>query len=75
MRVECGTPDVPRLFPAEVLMIGPVSVELLMSIAWSPGSLWLRKRGWPPTLAALTRILIGVVAIALLVLLVCSSAR
>ncbi len=55
-------------------VIGPVLIALLITIAWSPGSAWLRKRGWPPTLAALTGILIGVGAIALMVLLVWSSA-
>ncbi len=55
-------------------VIGPVLIALLMTIAWSPASLWLRKRGWPPTLAALTGILLGVVFIALMVLLVWSSA-
>jgi predicted PurR-regulated permease PerM len=55
-------------------VIGPVLIALLMSIAWSPGSRWLRQRGWPPTLAALTGILLGVVIIALLGLLLWSSA-
>ncbi len=55
-------------------VIGPVLIALLITVAWSPGSLWLRKRGWPPTLAALTGILIGVCAVALIVLLVWSSA-
>ncbi len=55
-------------------VIGPVLIALLMTIAWSPGSLWLRNRGWHPTLAALTGILLGIVFIALIVLLVWSSA-
>ncbi len=55
-------------------VIGPVLVSLLITIAWSPGSLWLRERGWHPIMAALTGLLIGVVAIALIVLLVWSSA-
>jgi AI-2 transport protein TqsA len=59
---------------AAATVIGPVLIALLMTIAWSPGSLWLRKRGWPPTLAALTGIFIGVVVIALLGLLIWSSA-
>lgn len=55
-------------------VIGPVLIALLMTIAWSPGSLWLRRRGLHPTIAALTGILIGILIIALLVLLVWSSA-
>lgn len=55
-------------------VIGPVLIALLITIAWSPGSQWLRRRGWHPTLAALTGILIGVVVIGLLILLVWSSA-
>ncbi len=54
-------------------VIGPVLIALLITIAWSPGSRWLRKRGLPPTLAALTGIVLGVAALALLALLVWSS--
>ena len=54
-------------------VIGPVIIALLLTIAWSPGSSWLRKRGWPPTVAALTGIVLGIVLIALFVLLVWAS--
>jgi len=56
-------------------VIGPVLIALLMTIAWSPGSRWLRERGWPATLAALTGVLLGVAMIALIVLLIWSSAQ
>ena len=55
-------------------VIGPVLIALIITIAWSPASDWLRKRGLPSTLAALTGILLGIVIIALLALLVWSSA-
>ncbi len=54
-------------------VIGPVLIALLITIAWSPASDWLRKRGLPSTLAALTGILLGIAIIALLALLVWSS--
>jgi len=54
-------------------VIGPVILALLITIAWSPGSRWLQHRGWPPALAALTGIVLGVVLIALFVVLVWSS--
>jgi predicted PurR-regulated permease PerM len=54
-------------------VIGPVLIALLITIAWSPASDWLRKRGLPSTLAALTGVLLSIVIIALLVLLVWSS--
>ena len=54
-------------------VIGPVVIALLLTIAWSPASIWLRRRGWPPTVAALTGIVLGIIVIALFVLLVWSS--
>jgi AI-2 transport protein TqsA len=54
-------------------ILGPVMIALVITIAWSPGSDWLRRRGWPPSVAALTGIMIGVVGIGLFVLLVWSS--
>ena len=54
-------------------VIGPVAIALLITIAWSPASQWLQRRGWPPILAALTGTLVGIVVIALLVLLIWSS--
>lgn len=54
-------------------VIGPVAIALLITIAWSPASQWLQRKGWPPMVASLTGIVVGVVVIALLVLLVWSS--
>ena len=54
-------------------VIGPVFIALLITIAWSPGSNWLRARGWPPAVAALTGIVLGVIGIVLFVALVWSS--
>ncbi len=54
-------------------VIGPVIVALLITIAWGPGSTWLRRHGWPPAVAALTGIVLGVLAIALFVALVWTS--
>lgn len=54
-------------------IIGPVLIALVITIAWSPASDWLRRRGWHPTYAALTGILLGIIVIALLVALVWSS--
>lgn len=54
-------------------VIGPIVIALLLTIAWSPASIWLRRRGWPPTVAALTGIVLGIIAIALFVLLIWSS--
>jgi AI-2 transport protein TqsA len=51
-------------------IIGPVLIALIITVAWSPGSDWLRKRGWHPTAAALTGIALGVLVIALFVALV-----
>lgn len=54
-------------------MIGPILVALMITIAWSPGSDWLRQRGWRPSVAALTGIVIGIVGIGLFVALVWAS--
>lgn len=54
-------------------IIGPVVVALIITIAWSPGSTWLRRKGWHPSVAALMGILLGVVGMALFVALVWSS--
>lgn len=54
-------------------IIGPVIIALIITIAWSPGSAWLRRKGWHPSVAALTGILLGVIGMALFVALVWSS--
>ncbi len=54
-------------------VIGPVLLALLITIAWSPASQWLQEKGMPPTIAALTGIVIGIGAILLFALLVWSS--
>ncbi|MFN2315286.1 MAG: AI-2E family transporter [Gemmatimonadales bacterium] len=54
-------------------VVGPLLLALLITIAWSPASLWLRRRGWPPAVAALTGIVVSLVGLALLVALVWSS--
>lgn len=54
-------------------VIGPVIIALLLTVAWSPASNWLRRRGWPSTVAALMGIVLGVMLIALFVLLVWAS--
>jgi len=54
-------------------IIGPVVVAFIITIAWSPGSAWLRNKGWRPSVAALTGLLLGVVGMALFVALVWSS--
>jgi predicted PurR-regulated permease PerM len=54
-------------------IVGPALVALVITIAWSPGSEWLRKRGWHPSLAALTGIVLGAIVIGLFVALVWSS--
>ncbi len=54
-------------------VIGPVLIAILITVAWSPGSRWLRDRGWPPAVAALTGIVLGVAVIALIGLLVGTS--
>lgn len=46
-------------------IIGPILIALLITIAWTPGSLWLQRRGWNPTIAALTGIVLGVSVLAL----------
>ncbi|MEO8479950.1 MAG: hypothetical protein ABI542_10005 [Gemmatimonadota bacterium] len=54
-------------------VVAPVSIALLITIAWSPASRWLQRRGWHPTVAALTGIVVGVTAVVLLGLLFWSS--
>lgn len=54
-------------------VIGPVAIALLITIAWSPASQWLQRKGWSPMIASLTGTLVGVVVLALLVLLIWSS--
>lgn len=55
-------------------VIGPVFIALLITIAWSPGSTRLRQRyGWHPTVAALTGIVLGVIAMTFFVALVWMS--
>ena len=55
---------------AAATIIGPMMIALLITIAWTPGSLWLQRRGWKPTVAALTGIVIGVSILVLFGLLV-----
>ncbi|MGI9044452.1 MAG: AI-2E family transporter [Gemmatimonadaceae bacterium] len=51
-------------------ILGPVLIALMITLAWSPGSDWLRNHGWHPSLAALAGIVLGIVVIALFVGLV-----
>ena len=51
-------------------VIGPIFIALLITIAWSPGSVRLRRYGWHPTVAALTGIVLGVIAMTVFVALV-----
>ena len=48
-------------------ILGPILIALVITIAWSPGSEYLRKRGWKPSVAALTGIVLGIILIALFV--------
>lgn len=54
-------------------IIGPILIAFIITVAWSPGSDWLRKRGWHPSAAALTGIALGVIFIALFVALLSTS--
>ncbi len=54
-------------------ILGPVFIALMITLAWSPGSEWLRKRGWRPSVAALTGIVLGILGMALFVGLVWAS--
>lgn len=54
-------------------VVGPVIIALLLTVAWSPASAALRRRGWNSTVAALMGIVLGVGIIALFVLLVWAS--
>ncbi|MDZ4673021.1 MAG: AI-2E family transporter [Gemmatimonadota bacterium] len=58
---------------AAASVVGPLLIALLITIAWSPASAELRRRGWPPTLAALTGIVVSVAALALFAILVWTS--
>src|SRR4051812_23622113 len=58
---------------AAASIIGPVLIALIITVAWSPGSEWLRNRGWHPSVAALTGIALGVIGMALFVALVWTS--
>lgn len=54
-------------------IIGPILIAFIITVAWSPGSEYLRKRGWHPSVAALMGIAFGVAAIVLFVVLMWSS--
>ncbi len=54
-------------------ILGPVLIALMITLAWSPGSEWLRRRGWRPSIAALTGIVLGILGMALFVGLVWAS--
>jgi predicted PurR-regulated permease PerM len=54
-------------------ILGPVFIALMLTIAWSPGSDWLRRRGWRPSIAALMGIVVGIIVISLFVGLVYAS--
>ncbi len=54
-------------------ILGPVLIALMITLAWSPGSEWLRRRGWRPSVAALTGIVLGIFGMALFVGLVWAS--
>ena len=55
-------------------IIGPILIAFIITVAWSPGSEYLRRRGWHPSIAALTGIGFGVMVIVLFVALMWSSA-
>lgn len=54
-------------------VVGPLLIALLITIAWSPASAALQRRGWPPTLAALTGVVVSVAGLALFAVLVYTS--
>ena len=54
-------------------ILGPVFIALMLTIAWSPGSDWLRRRGWRPSISALMGIVLGVIVIGLFFGLVYAS--
>jgi len=58
---------------AAASIVAPVLIAIVITIAWSPGSEWLRGRGWHPSVAALTGIVLGVLGMALFVALVWTS--
>ncbi len=51
-------------------ILAPMMLALLISIAWTPGSLWLQRHGWRPSIAALTGIVLGVLILGLFGVLV-----
>lgn len=54
-------------------ILGPIFIALVITIAWSPASEWLRRRGWKPSIAALTGIVLGLVVMAMFIGLVWAS--
>lgn len=54
-------------------ILGPMMLALLIAIAWAPGSAWLQSKGWRPSVAALTGIVLGVLVLGLFALLVWAS--
>jgi AI-2 transport protein TqsA len=54
-------------------IIGPILIAFIITVAWSPGSDYLRRRGWHPSVAALAGIALGVIGLALFILLVWTS--
>lgn len=54
-------------------IIAPMMLALLISVAWAPGSAWLQRRGWRPSVAALTGIVLGISVLGLFALLVWAS--
>lgn len=58
---------------AAASVVGPVVIALLLTITWTPAANWLRRRGWPPTVAWLTGMVLGMLFVGLFVLLVASS--
>lgn len=55
---------------ASAAILSPIVLALVITIAWSPGADWLRKRGFHPTAAALAGIVAGIVVLGLVVALV-----
>jgi predicted PurR-regulated permease PerM len=55
---------------ASSAILSPIIVALVITIAWSPGADWLRKRGIHPTAAALAGIVAGIAVLGLVVALV-----
>lgn len=55
---------------ASATILSPIILALVITIAWSPGADWLRRRGLNPTAAALAGIVAGIAVIGLVVALV-----